>query len=89
MVATLWPVNDRSTAVLVAEFYRLLLTELQDPGHRPARSLLFCATPLPATLRNGSRVATRTPAGPTEQPTKPPRTSGRALTQGTGPTPTR
>ena len=32
MVATLWPVNDRSTAVLVAEFYRLLLAERQDPA---------------------------------------------------------
>ena len=32
VVATLWPVNDRSTAVLVAEFYRLLLTERQDPA---------------------------------------------------------
>jgi CHAT domain-containing protein/tetratricopeptide (TPR) repeat protein len=32
VVATLWSVNDRSTAVLVAEFYRLLLTELPDPA---------------------------------------------------------
>jgi CHAT domain-containing protein len=32
VVATLWPVNDRSTAVLVAEFYRLLLAEQQDPA---------------------------------------------------------
>jgi CHAT domain-containing protein len=32
VVATLWPVNDRSTAVLVAEFYRLLLVERQDPA---------------------------------------------------------
>jgi CHAT domain-containing protein len=32
VVATLWPVNDRSTAVLVAEFYRLLLGEQQDPA---------------------------------------------------------
>ena len=32
VVATLWPVNDRSTAVLVAEFYRLLLAERQDPA---------------------------------------------------------
>jgi CHAT domain-containing protein len=31
-VATLWPVNDQSTAVLVAEFYRLLLAERQDPA---------------------------------------------------------
>ena len=30
VVATLWPVNDLSTAVLVAEFYRLLLAERQD-----------------------------------------------------------
>ena len=30
VVATLWPVNDQSTAVLVAEFYRLLLAERQD-----------------------------------------------------------
>jgi CHAT domain-containing protein len=29
VVATLWPVNDRSTAVLIAEFY--LLAERQDP----------------------------------------------------------
>jgi CHAT domain-containing protein len=32
VVATLWPVNDRSTAVLVTEFYRLLLDEGQDPA---------------------------------------------------------
>jgi CHAT domain-containing protein len=32
VVATLWPVNDRSTAVLVAEFYRRLLAERQDPA---------------------------------------------------------
>ena len=32
VVATLWPVNDRSTAVLMAEFYRLLLAERQDPA---------------------------------------------------------
>ena len=32
VVATLWPVNDRSTAVLVAEFYRLLLAGRQDPA---------------------------------------------------------
>ena len=32
VVATLWPVNDQSTAVLVAEFYRLLLTERHDPA---------------------------------------------------------
>ena len=32
VVATLWPVNDRSTAALVAEFYRLLLAERQDPA---------------------------------------------------------
>ena len=46
VVATLWPVNDRSTAVLVAEFYRLLLAERQDPAtalHR-ARGHLHDAT---------------------------------------------
>jgi CHAT domain-containing protein/tetratricopeptide (TPR) repeat protein len=32
VVATLWPVNDQSTAVLVAEFYRLLLAEQKDPA---------------------------------------------------------
>jgi len=32
VVATLWPVDDRSTAILMAEFYRLLLTEQQDPA---------------------------------------------------------
>ena len=32
VVATLWPVNDQSTAVLVAEFYRLLFDERQDPA---------------------------------------------------------
>ena len=32
VVATLWPVNDQSTAVLMAEFYRLLLTDRQDPA---------------------------------------------------------
>ena len=38
MVATLWPVNDRSTAVLIAEFYRLLLAERQDPATALARA---------------------------------------------------
>jgi CHAT domain-containing protein len=38
VVATLWPVNDRSTAVLVAEFYRLLLAERQDPATALARA---------------------------------------------------
>jgi len=32
VVATLWPVNDQSTAVLMAEFYRLLLAERHDPA---------------------------------------------------------
>jgi len=32
VVATLWPVNDQSTAVLVTEFYRFLLTERQNPA---------------------------------------------------------
>jgi CHAT domain-containing protein len=32
VVATLWPVDDQSTPVLVAEFYRLLLAERQDPA---------------------------------------------------------
>jgi CHAT domain-containing protein len=32
VVATLWPVGDRSTAVLIAEFYRLLLAGRQDPA---------------------------------------------------------
>ena len=32
VVATLWPVNDRSTAVLMAELYRLLLVERQNPA---------------------------------------------------------
>ena len=32
VVATLWPVNDLSTAVLVAEFYRSLLGEQHDPA---------------------------------------------------------
>jgi CHAT domain-containing protein len=32
VVATLWPVNDLSTAVLVAEFYRLLLVEGLNPA---------------------------------------------------------
>jgi CHAT domain-containing protein/tetratricopeptide (TPR) repeat protein len=38
VVATLWPVNDQSTAVLIAEFYRLLLTERQDPATALARA---------------------------------------------------
>jgi CHAT domain-containing protein len=41
VVATLWPVNDRSTAVLVAEFYRLLLTEARDPATALARARGF------------------------------------------------
>jgi CHAT domain-containing protein len=32
VVATLWQVHDLSTAVLMAEFYRLLLAEQQDPA---------------------------------------------------------
>jgi len=32
VVGTLWPVNDRCTAVLVAEFYRLMLAERRDPA---------------------------------------------------------
>ncbi len=46
VVATLWPVNDRSTAVLVAEFYRLLLAEQHDPATalREARQFLRDAT---------------------------------------------
>ncbi len=32
VVATLWPVNDLSTAVLVAEFYRSLFAEQEDPA---------------------------------------------------------
>jgi CHAT domain len=38
VVATLWLVDDQSTAVLVAEFYRLLLTELQDTATALARA---------------------------------------------------
>ena len=38
VVATLWPVNDQSTAVLVAEFYRLLIAERQDPATALARA---------------------------------------------------
>ena len=46
VVATLWPVSDRSTAVLAAEFYRLLLAERQDPATalRGARRFLRDAT---------------------------------------------
>ena len=41
VVATLWPVNDRSTAVLVAEFYRFLLVERQDPASALSRARKF------------------------------------------------
>jgi CHAT domain-containing protein len=41
VVATLWPVNDLSTAVLVAEFYRLLLAERQDPAIALSRARGF------------------------------------------------
>ena len=41
VVATLWPVNDQSTAVLVAEFYRLLLAERHDPATALARARGF------------------------------------------------
>jgi CHAT domain-containing protein len=41
VVATLWPVNDRSTAVLVAEFYRLVLAERQDPATALGRACGF------------------------------------------------
>jgi CHAT domain-containing protein len=48
VVATLWPVNDRSTAVLVAEFYRLVIAEQQDPATAltHARGFLCDATAL-------------------------------------------
>ena len=72
VVGTLWPVNDRSTAVLVAEFYRLLLAErriLLLPSTRPAGAY---ARLLPWSLPNGSNVATPTLAGPTWQPMTPP-----------------
>jgi CHAT domain-containing protein len=47
VVATLWPVNDVSTAVLMVEFYRLLLTERLDPAGalRLAQSHLRDSTP--------------------------------------------
>jgi CHAT domain-containing protein len=41
VVATLWPVNDQSTAVLVAEFYRLLLSEHQNPAAALAQASRF------------------------------------------------
>ena len=41
VVSTLWPVNDRSTAVLVAEFYRLLLAERHDPAAALRRACGF------------------------------------------------
>ena len=41
MVATLWPVSDRSTAVLVAGFYRLLLAERHDPAAALDRARRF------------------------------------------------
>jgi CHAT domain-containing protein len=46
VTSTLWAVNDRSTAVLVAEFYRLLLTERQHPASalESARRFLRDAT---------------------------------------------
>jgi CHAT domain-containing protein len=46
VTSTLWAVNDRSTAVLVAEFYRLLLTERQHPASalESARRFLSDAT---------------------------------------------
>jgi CHAT domain-containing protein len=49
VVATLWPVNDRSTAVLVAEFYRLLFAERQDPATALARARGYMRD---ATARN-------------------------------------
>jgi CHAT domain-containing protein len=41
VVATLWPVNDRSTAVLMTEFYKLLLIEQRDPATALARARVF------------------------------------------------
>jgi CHAT domain-containing protein/tetratricopeptide (TPR) repeat protein len=41
VVATLWPVNDRSTAVLMAEFYRLLIAEQQDFATALGRAGMF------------------------------------------------
>ena len=66
VVATLWPVNDQSTAVLVAEFYRLLLAERQDPATALAPGPQVSARRhCPATLPSGSSAATTTPAEPT------------------------
>ena len=47
VVATLWPVDDVSTAVLMAEFYRLIITDHLEPAlalHR-ARAYLRDSTP--------------------------------------------
>jgi len=47
VVATLWPVNDVSTALLMAEFYRLVIADHLDPAlalHR-ARAYLRDSTP--------------------------------------------
>ena len=41
VVATLWPVSDLSTAVLMAEFYQLLFNEQQDPAAALAGARAF------------------------------------------------
>jgi CHAT domain-containing protein len=41
VISTLWPVDDQSTAVLMAEFYRLLLTEQLDPATALAQACKY------------------------------------------------
>jgi CHAT domain-containing protein/tetratricopeptide (TPR) repeat protein len=41
VVSTLWPVNDISTAVLVVEFYRLLVADRLDPANALSRATEF------------------------------------------------
>ncbi len=50
VVATLWPVNDVSTALLMAEFYRLLITERLDPARALHRARAYLRDSTPAQL---------------------------------------
>ena len=50
VVATLWPVNDVSTALLMAEFYRLLITERLDPARALHRAQAHLRDSTPAQL---------------------------------------
>ena len=50
VVATLWPVDDVSTALLMAEFYRLLIAERLAPARALRRARVHLRDSTPAQL---------------------------------------